>query len=109
MALPPGWGRCVMSAAPMTTNQETVEAARELPSTFSRRMLALRHFMPGFGVRVLGRISRFVINRRRRKLGLPSATHAVCARTVRIRGRGRILLTGGYRLENSVELVAGSD
>jgi acetyltransferase-like isoleucine patch superfamily enzyme len=74
-----------------------------------RRSLALRHVLPEPGMRVLGRLMKMAMNRSRARVGLPPATNAFCARTVRLRQRGSLTLEGGYLLEDDVELIMGTD
>ena len=74
-----------------------------------RRSLGLRHVLPRPGTRVLGRLMKEAMNRSRRRAGLPEAAHAFCAKTVRLRRRGALILEGGYLLEDDVELIMGTD
>jgi acetyltransferase-like isoleucine patch superfamily enzyme len=74
-----------------------------------RTTLAIRHVLPSVGTRALGRGMRSVINRGRRGASLSPAVHAYCARSVRIRNDGDLILEGGYRIEDNVELILGTD
>ena len=74
-----------------------------------RRAIRLRHVLPTVGVRALGLAMRTTINHSRSGAGLPPVKYATCARSVRLRGQGQLVLTGGYHLDENVELVMGTD
>lgn len=99
-----------MGIGPRIADACCAPVCRVWPSpALCRHSLALRHMLPGIGARAFGRLMRMAMNRSRARAGLPRATHAYCARSVRLRYRGTLVLEGGYRLEDNVELIMNGD
>ncbi len=69
-----------------------------------RRLLTLRHVLPPLGMRAFGRALRAGMNYERRCQGLSLAHYASCSTTAVLRGRGSLILRGGYCIADNVEL-----
>jgi acetyltransferase-like isoleucine patch superfamily enzyme len=94
----------------MAQQRSDPQAVESWPgSRVVRTALAVRHVLPSAGAPAVGRGMRSVINRGRRSASLSPAVHAYCARSVRIQNDGDLILEGGYRIEDNVELILGTD